>query len=767
MANTRPYTREELKGLRRANLQNLFKIHNLKGANGTNSILIDSLVEYFASPQYLSAHPSNNNDKDKSASAPLSRPHNTGRLEARYKNVPLSKPVKGRTVAAPIRKPVERQLSRSTQTGPKKPAPLPSDERIIPTTTSTEAVEQIQTSQQPTLVSSMSQNSLPTPPASSSSQSHPVSYSQVEALLSANDARWQAKLEALEKNLNDQMERLRIEMNQLGDQQQSQAGPSRLAGANPSEGRTWSPWQGQGRAASQPLSGSSNTHAHSNSKSPFPILGKRRNLDQRIDAAELEDPEKEAKRVRFNGSKPGDDTPLNEHPPTIFPFPTSHQQHQQIEPHTPSPQKTSAYGADYFANPSLTPLPAQSSLIPRTPSPSRQGVVPDNSQTPRLPNDWQDPVYPDAEADDSSLSAISDAESDTNMNFDDARKTPVGSISMIPQFSTTPEPPAARPISPTMGMGMERNVSGSSDRFAPGRLPSTEPEDRFGMSSNLRRDQTDAPPLSSVTDLERIEETDEQFQSQGQSHGQGQLSFPPIKPIRLSGLGTPSASASGTKGSTQRTPSLLGPPALISRTSRAGSELPRPMPRIRVGSRGLSPPTRPRSANAIHETATGGSSIPPTTTTTTIGNTFALNLPEPAEGMIERERLRSASADYMHVAMHGLEDDLDFDDSAATAVTSDINNKNHDRFKDSDVIIGLPIVEEEGEARVTGRSTSASTKTNTNTTRMEMPTPRHRTLLGTERYNDKRFGDIPVEFEFGMAPWESPSGLSRLPPTPM
>ncbi|WWC68323.1 uncharacterized protein I206_102248 [Kwoniella pini CBS 10737] len=704
MANTRPYTREELKGLRRANLQNLFKIHNLKGANGTNSILIDSLVEYFSSPRYLSAHPPAVSEKDRITAAPIARSQNASKSESRYKIIPTSKPVKGRVDSASIRKPIAKDLNKSTQIAQKKSMPLPVEERISISSLSDESRPSSQLSEIPQIPLS-SQRSLPTPPASSSSQTHPVSFSQVETLLSANDARWQARLEALEKNLNNQMERLRIEMDKIRNQQMAESSRNYSAGSEARVGKSWSPWQDQSRAASQPLSGPSST------KSLFPALGRKRNVEQRSGSEDLDDHEKEAKRVRFNGSKPGDDTPLNEFPPTIFPIPATNPQH--LDPHTPSPQKTSSFGADYFSNPSLTPLPAQSSLIPRTPSPSRQGIIPDNSQTPRLPNDWQEPIYPD----DSSISALSDEDKDQDM--DDSRETPVRSISMIPHFSTTPEPPSTRPISPTTGM--ERSVSGSSDRFTPGRLPSTTSEDR------IRREQIDAPPLSSVTDLERIDEMDE--------HSQGQLKFPPIKPIRLSGLGTPSSSSNfkNPSSTNQRIPSLLGPPALISRNSRAESELPRP--RIRVGSRGLSPPTRPRSANAIHESNRNPSIS---------RNTFALNLPEPKEGMIERERLRSASADYMHVAMHGLEDDgLDFDDNGCQ-----INN--------DDDSLELPNIIKERESK-----------------KLEMPTPRHRTLLGTERYNDKRFGDIPVEFPLGLQMgneggvggiWESPNGPNRIPP---
>ncbi|WWC96647.1 hypothetical protein V866_003519 [Kwoniella sp. B9012] len=744
MANTRPYTREELKGLRRANLQNLFKIHNLKGANGTNSILIDSLVEYFASPQYTSAHPpqitEKEKEKEKDKHVPV-RPHSAagGKVENRYKNLPITAkplPVKGRVVSGPTRKAIEKDPSSTTTKGTQKKGV---SEKVLPTIAAVATSNEDESGSSDSFVAPQRaeiiiQPSLPTPPTSSSSQSHPVSFSQVEALLSANDARWQAKLEALEKNLNDQMERLRIEMNQLRSQVQTQAGPSRTSGGN----RTWSPWENRDRSASQPLPSAS-------------ILGKRRQhpLSTAIDVegvgvgSEEDDDRNEAKRVRFNGSKPGDDTPLDEYPPFIIPPSSSSFAANAPPPRTPSPQKTSAFGADYFANPSLTPLPAhsQSSLIPRTPSPSRQGTVPDNSQTPRLPNDWE------GEGEDSELSELDDED------MTKGQRTPI-SRSMIPQFSTTPEPPSHRPISPTM----ERSFSGSSDRFTPGRVV-------IGTSSISTSTPLAQPPsfavddaipngihLSNVTDLERIDEMDESQNSQNsQNHNQrlispnGQLNFPTIRPIpRLSGLGTPKSAQPhriGTGGhqrtisaSSSSSGTLLAPPLLIARNSRAGSELPLPT-RQRVGSRGLSPPPRPRSANAIH-----GRDTPPRTI-------FPLNLPEPEEGSgyVAGGKIRSASADYMHVALHGLQagerdeangngkaegnDGLDFDDA------------------DIDMDHGIGKVKKERERE--------------STRMLDIPTPSHRTLLGTERYNDKRFGDIPVSFgldvgggESGI--WESP-----------
>ncbi|WWC88187.1 uncharacterized protein L201_003092 [Kwoniella dendrophila CBS 6074] len=839
MANTRPYTREELKGLRRANLQNLFKIHNLKGANGTNSVLIDSLVDYFASTQYLSAHPPIpppsiiEKEKERISSAPISRSQvNGGKLESKYKNVPISRPVKGRAVVPPTKRVAsieERGKTKGISSNQKKPIPgsapvviseKPVGERSAAVTSSDSQepipIESIQSHSQPeqsdidipTQKEQQEQPSLPTPPVSSSSRSPPISLSQVEALLEANDAKWQARLEVLEKNLNDQMEKLRKEMSQLRNHYLSSsttsvAGPSRaIAGIEGGYARTWSPWEG--RSVSQPLAGPSTST--SAGVSPFPILGKRRypdhpstssnlNPQSRSQSESTEDYDNgrdEAKRVRFNGSKPGDNTPLNEQPPSIISI-TNNNNNSSV-PRTPSPQKTSAFGADYFANPSLTPLPAHSTLIPRTPSPSRQGTIPDNSQTPRLPSDWQVNEGDDENgiAEDDSLSELEDDTNDDDDDIGSKQKTPIRSNrGIIPQFSTTPEPSNYRPISPSV----ERSVSASSERFTPGRImasstPSNPPssisasiEDK--SKQRVGHDQLDGGiHLSNVTDLERIDEIDEQSTSTSAKQSRlispgGQLNFPLIKPIpRLSGLGLPKPSFSSSSSYPQLppgqiTPSLLAPPALISRDSRAESEsslLP-PTRTINnhhriasISTRGPpSPPiNRPRSVNSIRRNA----STPPRTM-------FPLNLPEPSleNGTISKERLRSASADYMHVAMHGLEggEESITHNQLPSSLSNDGNfhqsiNDISDKKKKNDTFGDDLDFEDSGDDEMTKNINISNNDSRFN---LLPPTPRHRTLLGTERYNDKRFGDIPISFGISSLEdnvnngvWESPNTTS-------
>ncbi|WVR05575.1 hypothetical protein IAU60_002594 [Kwoniella sp. DSM 27419] len=792
MVNTRPFTRDELKTLRRANLQNLFKLHGLKGANATNSVLIDTLVEYFASPSYLTAHPSfqpiqpgvtiagTGTDKGNGLSKGPSTLPSLGRKAGAVSTGPI-KPARGRVVSATLPRPrsaastagtvASGTSTASTTSGAAKSARRPQSGTIeakrAPATlqvgaaragllqaqveepmiadSTTQGVTMMEHDLQSLSTSNGSQappvqqpdspaTHLPTPPLSTASTSREtVTLSQVEALLQANDAQWQARLAVLEKNLNEQMERLRLEMSEIRTRiggssadgaLQQHARHRSLSGVS---GRTWSPWENRS------VSGPSGHSSQSQHTLPFSVLGKRRNpateaADSstrnegsvtRLSEAEIEE-RAEAKRVRFNGSRPGE-TPTSEVPPAFA-------------PKTPSPRvPTTAFGSDYFAHPTLNvPEPVGSGIaVPRTPSPSRHGAVPDNSQTPRLPADWQ------------SGGADQPNPSGDVLDEEDMR-TPDGA-STIPQFSTTPEPPMFRPISPTM----ERSVSASSDRLTPGRVlgptPSTGQTHSRGHSEERRLvEGGNGIPLSTVTDLERIEETDEQNSNSNSSRNlispAGQLRFPAIKPTpRLSGLGMPTGlgvgspskarpTAAGPSGGHQRTPSLLAAPVLISRGSRSGSEV----PTLRIPSRGLSPPPRPRSASAIH-----GATTPPR-------NVFPLNLPD---GESDRSRVRSASADYMHVAMHGLEadDDLDFDEGAQAGGT-------------------LASAAGFTEADRLGRQAMSH--------RREAPTPGHRTLLGTERYNDKRFGDIPVGFGFsdgdaagggmgmgvspGMAIWESP-----------
>ncbi|WVF70992.1 hypothetical protein IAT40_005788 [Kwoniella sp. CBS 6097] len=929
-AKERPYSREELKSVRRADLQSLFKVHGLKGANATTSVLIESLVEYFASPTYLSAHPppatlasekEKEKEKDKSISLAATRPTSRagvtsvielgasqksgkGGVPKSKNGVPAGKPTKGRavpaapTVAARVPKndrpasaasnkvasEIKRPASRAGAgagtaggniaapggvAGPSKKGGEASGEALsgqrngsasaASTSTSTSASASINPPKQPATVSQV-----PTPPgsASSSHTTAQLTLPQVEALLRTNDEKWQARLEMLERNLNEQVEKLRSEMEQIRSQYEAvmragSAGPAAPAGHAaiaigsqdaPNGSRTWSPWENRSVSGPAGMQGQLGG-TPSSSSLPFSILGKRRHPDPAITTPAvssnagnpvtgdlIERSGGEAKRVRYlNGTRPGDNTPSTEAPPgSANSVSTTGPASAGVSgpPKTPSPQKAStAFGADYFSRPGLPVTSGaaagslaggESSLIPRTPSPSRQGTVPDNSQTPRLPADWQ----VDDEEDNQMQAQDSDSDSDIEMQdhstpgrkirggIDRYGRTPEG-VNMVPQFSTTPEPPH-RPISPTVDL--ERSMSAaSSDRLTPGRMimstPSNPPSS-ISMTGGAqlhddRRAGSEGIPLSTVTDLERIEESEEYIGPAAAGSAStsnrslispgGQLRFPTIKPTpRLSGLGVPGSGSMGPGSKTphQRTPSLLGPPALISRDRtpssssaprvRAGSELPSTShsSSLRIPSRGLSPPPRPRSANAIH-----GASTPPRSA---LHLPFALNLPDPLDDIIGTAggaRVRSASADYMHVAMHGLEeeDDLDFEDASGLNTQTNLGpgsgpintpRRSARAASASASIPGHGIGVGITNLRTPGRGVNAGAGLGggrggrgIGMGRREMPTPGHRTLLGTERYNDKRFGDIPVGFGMGMSLeggygyggaasgiWESPGG---------
>ncbi|RXK35540.1 hypothetical protein M231_07219 [Tremella mesenterica] len=57
MVKERAYSRRELESLRRADLQQLYKIHGLKGANQKSDVLLESLLEYFTSTKFLNTAP--------------------------------------------------------------------------------------------------------------------------------------------------------------------------------------------------------------------------------------------------------------------------------------------------------------------------------------------------------------------------------------------------------------------------------------------------------------------------------------------------------------------------------------------------------------------------------------------------------------------------------------------------------------------------------------------------------------------------------------
>ncbi|WWD15606.1 hypothetical protein CI109_100028 [Kwoniella shandongensis] len=744
MANTRPYTREELKSLRRANLQNLFKIHNLKGANGTNNLLIDTLVDYFASPTYREAHPPppyQPTSSHPSLKSSTTRPPIATKVESRYKGlaVPANRPLAGgrRVISAqggpqqkragnglissqiPAR---EREVFPTTQAGR---ASGSAAQRTAASSASAQAGPSRSAESEETRVddgrvespgegvdSGLPLPSLPAAPIQPITDQHSsLSVAHIEALIQASNSQWQERISSIERSLGEQVEKLREELEVVKAKYEELDARLRKGGEEKAvqPGRPpkpWSPWEGRPslRAASDAgPSRSTNSKSsqtptlHSTSHAPS-TLGKRRMLDS-VSFHEANDSDDqhergEPKRVRFDGREG------NQQLPSEF--------------RTPSPKKgPSTFGPGFFARPDVDVSAShavgleQSLVLPRTPSPSRQGVIPDNSQTPRLPNTWREEEDMENEGS-ATISASASKGRPT-------ARAPM-SVAMAPEFSSTPEPPQRRPISPTV----ERSVSVSSDKLTPGRimisLPSSTPaSSELGSERRdaRRADLVESIPLSTVTDLERIDESVE-MSSRPIVSPAGRLRFPVVMNT------TPSSSTP------KRAPphlSLLAPPALISRGSRAGSELP-------TLSRALSPPPRPRSASAIH-----GASTPPR-------HTFPLNLPT-----FEQPKVRSASADYMHVAMHGLEDDGlgTFGDEEGGAGVDAMTGS-----AIGGIWSGIGTEGDLGRAR-SGRLGKRQE---------EVVTPGHRTMLGTERYNDTRFGDIPV----GM--WESPKVDLSGPETP-
>ncbi|BEI87153.1 hypothetical protein CcaverHIS002_0704990 [Cutaneotrichosporon cavernicola] len=70
MPKTRPYTRDELQGLRRADLQRLCKTYNIKGANAKSDVLITTLADFFTSSEYLASLPKADTSRSQPTFAP-------------------------------------------------------------------------------------------------------------------------------------------------------------------------------------------------------------------------------------------------------------------------------------------------------------------------------------------------------------------------------------------------------------------------------------------------------------------------------------------------------------------------------------------------------------------------------------------------------------------------------------------------------------------------------------------------------------------------
>ncbi|KIR30620.1 hypothetical protein I309_00758 [Cryptococcus deuterogattii LA55] len=747
MANTRPYTREELKSLRRADLQTLYKLHNLKGANGTNATLINTLVEYFTSPAYREAFPQPTGSQtsqvaSKAASAP--------KAERLYKPLP-TKPVTSRQ--APGMKRNAPDLG--TRTGTRIGSGTAGGTRTVsveniktagqrrreqPEAEATSNVEEeVAVDERQESSSLVCRPPIPTPQSSLTPQPQQqkrkpptISLSEVQTLISENDAKWHTRLENVEKRFGDEIERLRKEVREVRLKYEELERLERVRAPRP-----FPQLPGPSSGPRIPGAAALSQSHHRSVSLPFSNLGKRRLPSEHRSESE----DAEVKRVRYNGRV---------EPSTSISVSGPVTAEASGQPHTPSPRKApSSFPSDFFAPPATVVLPSSSasrpvSLLSRTPSPSRQGVVPDNSQTPRLPFEWRAPEFC----------------SRTGTPL----RTPF-TIERTPEFATTPEPPMMS-MSPSGGTLGSKLTPGRTPVHLRGSTPDRSDEDVKAEGSTSASTSGQAPSragegisLSAVTELERIDEGEELAPSPPVQHvsPSSQLRFPVIKPHPGLGVGLTGSPSSGSPKLIRRSisqpnqsatssvlgqHSLLAPPALISRGSRAGSERPA------VTSRAFtqSPPPRPRSASAMYRTSYGRS-------VSAASSRHALPLPSTIIPTETAPQVRSASADYMRIAMFGLEgaslDSIDFtDDPSQTDALPDVRDD--------------PAAEEGEAGPSTGAGTSAGVTAERRRWRKvdEVVTPGHRTLLGTERYNDTRFGDIPV----GM--WAQPNNDFGTPGRP-
>ncbi|OXH15949.1 hypothetical protein C370_01534 [Cryptococcus neoformans A1-35-8] len=733
MANTRPYTREELKSLRRADLQTLYKLHNLKGANGTNATLIDTLVEYFTSPAYREAFPQPTGSQSSQAAIKTTTALRAERL---YKPLPAKSVISGQTAGVKRKAPDigtrtgtrigsgTAERTRTASTEHIRPAGRRRrDEREVEATLSIQ--EEVAVDERQELSPLPCRPPIPTPqssltpqPQQQIPQTPTISIAEVQAIISENDTKWHTRLENVEKLLGDELERLRKEVREVRLKCEELEQAERI--------RTPRPFPQLPGPSSGPripgAAGISQSH-HRSVSLPFSSLGKRRLPSEH----RSESGDAEVKRVRHNGRG---------EPSTSASVTGRVSAEASSQPHAPSPRKASSFfPPDFFAppaaaGPSSTSASRHVSVLPRTPSPSRQGIIPDNSQTPRLPSEWRAP--------------------ELGSRTGTPLRTPFV-IERTPEFATTPEPPIM-----SMSPSLEGEALGS--RLTPGRTllnlhgstPDRSDEDIQVERPTLASTSGQAPgrtgegiSLSAVTELERIDEGEELAPSPPAQRmsSAGQLRFPVVKPHPGLGVGVTGSPSSGSPKLVRRsisqpnqstTPSLLGqhsllaPPALISRGSRAGSERPAVLSRAFT----QSPPPRPRSASAMYRSSYGRS-------VSASSSRHASPLPSTIIPTEAAPQVRSASADYMRIAMFGLEsaslDSIDYAD----------NPLQTDTLPD---VTGDPAAEDREAGPSTGTGMSAGVTAERRRWREvdEVVTPGHRTLLGTERYNDTRFGDIPV-----------------------
>ncbi|WVO13062.1 hypothetical protein L204_100672 [Cryptococcus depauperatus] len=677
MANTRPYSREELKGLRRADLQKLYKTHNLKGANGNNATLIDTLVEYFVSPGYLEAFP---RQTAQSSQGPIKG--TAGKGERSIKPLPGKPDAVKRATGA-------RQVGETTRYGTKTVSAEPSR-----TATGMVRKRSDKSGSEAVLTLAAADRDIAVQPPMTSQSPREPSLADLQALLQSNNTKWEARLEGVERRLTDEVDRLRREIQEVRltfELQKAESAPQarhedlmldRIEDKAPSTG---------------PIRPTHSCH-HRSTLLPFSSLGKRRlSLERRVDATDVN-----CKRVRFNSGEP-----------TKAPLATDG--HGQLR--TPSPRKApSSFPPDFFAR--SEPIVSAVSLldvVPRTPPPSRQGVVSDNSQTPRLPTEWRQ---------------TGDASKAISLHDQDG-----------PEFSTTPEPPT-RNVSPSR----EGSMVGARPAFgrAPSNLSRSTPDCDEEEKGPGRDGESILPRIT--MDLERIEEDEETLPSRMVASSTTQLRFPAKKPpsslglsIGILGSASPKPGRRAISQPNQSTTSSLpfqhslASPALIGRTLHVDSERPSPSTSAQTHS-----PLRSQLTLAPHKQSQNRD------TPFHNSSRYASSLPGTIIPTEEAPRVQSASADYMRIAMYGLEGaSLDSIDIPSTSTLPDLIEEG-------------PMAEGSNGSNRGGREAERHKWRKVD----EVVTPGQRTLLGTERYNDTRFGDIPV----GM--WAQPKIDFGTPGTP-
>ncbi|ORY24704.1 hypothetical protein BCR39DRAFT_546355 [Naematelia encephala] len=411
MPKHRAYSRRELELLRRADLQNLYKIHGLKGANQKSDVLVEHLVKFFSSPAFTQ---------------PSSGSPGPGRKVRRLRTIEPQPMPKQRLVSSGMKHAREMVkvaevalVKQGSQSGEAEMLPI-----VVPMDMGVDS-QPLPISMRAIDIDEKSRNlssriaHLETLPSSSTSsppeldrlradladvratlQSGFVSLAQVEDMLHERDAEWAGRLKAVEDGWALKLQDVEATWEQrwrrgIGG---SEAVLTETAPAGASRG------------------------------------GKRtRSSSVRIEVAT---PRKRARTEPLEGQTVADET----------------RSIGSSEPHTPSPAKSiplyvfkTPLALD-FRHPTVEPV------LPRTPSPSHQGIPLDNSRTPVV-SDFFAPPPPFASS---------------------SKQRGNPSELPYPVFTTTPKP--SEPTSPTLdappsASRARANLNHGFTSLTPGRLP--------------------------------------------------------------------------------------------------------------------------------------------------------------------------------------------------------------------------------------------------------------------------------------------------------